>query len=126
MVCFENAVIITPEELKEIIEEEMTNPTLERLMFLETKAKNDIPGKVFPCWVEAWGEDEDAAVKNDPHLKFWICIAQYTGGEFKLARVIIPASDLGTKVRIWDRPPTKGQKEYGMIRHQSKLLFSDI
>ena len=111
MVRFENAKVIEAEELKEIIEEEYTNPTIERLMFIETKAKGDIPGKVFPCYLEAWGEEENAAVKTDPGLRFQVCIAQSMNGEFSMVRVYILAKDLGVTKRIWDKPPTKGRRE---------------
>ena len=55
MTCTENAKVINAEELKEIIDEELTNPTVERLMFLETKRDGS---KIFPCYVEAYGYDD--------------------------------------------------------------------
>lgn len=111
MVCFENAKVLSAEELKELIDEEYTNPTVERMMFIETKDKGEIPGKVFPCYLEAWGEDEKAKVGIDPGLRFQICIMQSMGGEFGLLRVVIYAKELGTNKRIWDKPPTKHRRD---------------
>lgn len=111
MVRFENAKVIEAEELKEIIEEESGNPTVDRLMFIETKAKNDIPSKVFPCYLEAWGQEENAEMKVDPGLRFQCCIMQSMGGEFGMVRVMILANELGVTKRIWDKPPTKGRRE---------------
>ena len=112
MVCFENAKVIDAEELKESLLEESTNPTLERLMFLEVRPKDDKPGKIFPCFVEAWGEEENSEMKIDLGLRFQVCILQSSGGQFGLVRVIIPATDLGVRKRIWDKPPTKGHREF--------------
>ena len=112
MVLSENARTIDAEELKEIIDEELSNPTIERLMFIETKAKNDIPGKVFPCYLVAWGEEENAEMKVDPGLRFRIDILQCSGGEFSIVQVVVMANELGVTKRIWDKPPTKGRKEY--------------
>lgn len=112
MVMTENARVIGVEELKEILEEEYENPTVERLMFIETKGKEDKPGKIFPCFVEAWGEEENAEVKTDPGLRFQLCIIQSSGGEFGMVRVIVMANDIGVTKRIWDKPPAKGAREY--------------
>ena len=112
MVRFENARVIGAQELKEGLEEESGNPTIDRLMFIETKEKDGYPGKVFPCFVEAWGEEENAEVKTDPGLRFQMCILQSTGGAFQMVRVVIMANELGVSKRIWDKPPTKGQRDF--------------
>ena len=110
MVYCENAKVIDAQELKEIIDEETTNPTIERLMFIEAKAANG-ETKVFPCYLEAWGQEENAEVKADPGLRFKIAIVQSMGGEFGMVRVIVMANELGVTKRIWDKPPTKGLRE---------------
>ena len=112
MVCSENAKVIDAEELKESMNEECHNPTLERLMFLEVKPREGETSKIFPCLAEAWCEDPDANVKADPGLKFQIAVLQSTGGEFGMVKVLIPANELGVTKRIWDKPPTKGRREY--------------
>lgn len=107
MVYSESAKIIEPQELKAIIEEEYTNPTIERLMFIEAKAKGTDATKVFPCFLEAWAEDEE-----DPTgLVFQICIAQCGEGEFGLVRVVVHGKEFGYTKRMWDRAPTKGLRE---------------
>ena len=111
MVYTEGAKVISPEELKAIIDEPVQgNPTIERMMFIEAR---DASGnnKIFPCYVEAYGEEENAAVKVDPGLRFQICIVQSIGGEFSMVRVIVMANELGVTKRIWDKPPTKGLRE---------------
>lgn len=111
MVYTEGAKIIEAEELKQIIDEEVQgNPTIERLMFIEAKDASG-KNKIFPCYVEAYGEEENAAMKPDPGLRFQICIVQSIGGEFSLLRVIVMANELGVTKRIWDKPPTKGLRE---------------
>lgn len=111
MVNMENAHVIEAAELKEIIEEESTNPTVERLMFIEVKSKDENPSKIFPCYMEAWGQEENAALLADPGLRFQCCIVQSMGGEFSMVRVVIMANELGVNKRIWDKPPTKGRRE---------------
>ena len=106
MVRFENAHLIDAEELKEIIDDEYTNPTLERLMFIETNGNEIVKGKVFPCFVEAYGTKDGP--NGDPMLSFQMCIMQSAGGEFSLVRVVVTAMELGVSKRIWDKPPTKG------------------
>lgn len=112
MVYMENAKVIDAEELKSIVDEscENGNPTIDRLMFIEAR---DAFGKrkVFPCYIEAYGEEENAAMKTDPGLRFQICIVQSIGGEFSLLRVVVLANELGVSKRIWDKPPTKGCRE---------------
>lgn len=106
MVCFENAKVIDGDEIREIIEEVYTNPTLERLMFIEAKEKDPAkPSKVFPCYLEAWGMMNPA----DPSTAFvQMTIVQSINNTFQLLQVRAPAFELGVTKRIWDKPPTKG------------------
>lgn len=110
MVYYENAKVIEADELKEIIDEETKNPTIERLMFIEAKSANG-EAKIFPCYLEAWGQEENAEVKSDPGLRFQIAIVQSMSGEFGMVRVVVMANELGVSKRIWDKPPTKGRRE---------------
>ena len=107
MVVSNGAKVIEAEELKQIIEEETSNPTIERLMFIEAKAAGTDETKVFPCYLEAYGEEENAAMKVDPGLRFQIAIVQSMGGEFGMVRVVVLAKELGVTKRIWDKPPAK-------------------
>ena len=52
MTFTENAKMLGVEELKEIVEEQHSNPCVERLIFLETKSP-DGESKIFPCYIEA-------------------------------------------------------------------------
>ena len=111
MVCFEDAKVIGAVELKSIIEEEYTNPTVERLMFLETKDKENKPGKVFPCYLEAWAYEEEPKVPAVPNLEFQCCITQSSGGQFGLVRVVLHEKDLGVNMRVWNKPPKKAVRD---------------
>ena len=112
MVYSENAKVIEAEELKEIIDEQTVNPTIDRLMFIEAKAMGSNETKIFPCYLVAWGEEENSKVKTDPGLRFKINIVQCLDGDFSMVQVIVLAKELGVTKRIWDKPPTKGRREY--------------
>lgn len=112
MVFTESAKLIGPEELKEMLEEESTNPAVERLIFVETKAKEGRPGKVFPVFVEAWTyEDENEKVKSHPKLAFKGVLTFVSDGEFRLVQVMIHDWELNLTKRIWNKPPTKGLRD---------------
>ena len=104
MICFEDAKTMGAVEIKEMVEEEYSNPTVQRMVFLETKDKEDRPGKIFPCYVEAYGKEEDK-------LAFQCCIVQGTGTGFGMVRVVIHEDELGFRKRIWDKPPKKAVRE---------------
>lgn len=110
MVYSEGAKILTSTELKEMIEEECNNPTIERLMFIETRAKGDQPGKIFPCYIFAWAMEP---VEPGPAeaLMFKADIVQMMGGDFGMLEVVLHEKEFGTKYRIWDKPPKKNVRE---------------
>lgn len=115
MLSFNNAETMTAEQLVEEINDTCSNPTVQRLMFIETKGdpmKPDKPAKIFPCYVVAYTED--------PELMFKLCLNQYAGGEFQMVEVIVPAKHLGVNKRIWDRPPT------ALARENSPWLDSEV
>ena len=106
MIVFNNAEVMTAEALVEEFDRECKNPTVERLMFIETKGnpmKPDKPSKIFPCYVAAYTEE--------PERMFKVYLIQYVQGEFQMVEVVIPAKDLGVTKRIWDRPPVKMQRD---------------
>ena len=111
MVCSEKARVIEAPELREMLEEEYTNPTVERLMFIETKTKEGVGGKIFPCFIEGVLEEKDAKVKMNPELLFRMCITQSMEGMFSMVRVNVSSAELGINKRIWDKPPTKGLRD---------------
>ena len=115
MKYFEEAKVVTAEELLEIIGEEYTNPTIERLMFLETKAKEERPGKVFPCYVEGYfleGGNEE--------IGFVCCLVQKNGDGFGMIEVRIRAAELGVNKRFWDKPPKKA------VRDETSWLDTEV
>ena len=111
MVLFENAKVLDPQEIKEICEEECSNPTVERLMFIECKAANK-EFKIFPCYVAAWHEEQIKPPQVKSPIIFLIFIAQAMhDGNFGLVQVQVSEYELGATKRIWDKPPTKGRRE---------------
>lgn len=106
----DGAKVLSVEEIKELMDEEYTNPTVDRLMFVETRGKDGQEGKLFPIYFEAWGylDWDTANVKANPDMLFKACIVQSTGGEFGMVRVSIKMNDIGVTKRIWDKPPTSG------------------
>lgn len=112
MVYTDGARLIGAEELKETLEEEYHNPTVERLMFIEAKAMNG-EVKVFPCFVAGYSEEKASKVENkQPELAFYVYIVQAMGnGEFGLVQVRIMESEIGVSKRLWDKPPTKAMRE---------------
>ena len=111
MVCSESAKILDAQEIKEIIGEEYSNPTIERMMFIETKQNGEFPGKIFPCYMEAWAMEPGETDVEADHLAFRCCIVQCMEGGFNMVRVHIRDFELGVTKRIWDKPPTKGLRE---------------
>ena len=108
MTLTENAKVIGTEELKELIEEELTNPTIERLMFLEVKGKEN---KLFPCYVEAWTYDDIRPQDDHKNVIFRVAITQSSGGEFGMVRVNMREQELGVLKRFWDKPPKKSLRD---------------
>lgn len=107
MVYFENASLMNDiQELKEIIEETFSNPTIERMMFIETKGKNGEEGKLFPCYLEEYVGTEEGEI-----LSFQCSILQYSMGLFGLVRVNLPVGDLNVAKRLWDKPPKKSVRD---------------
>ena len=109
MVCTESAKLVTALEIKEMIEDEnIGNPTISGLLFIETKGKGDVEGRLFPCYIHSWAEEDVEGLKM---LMFQADIIQYAKGEFCMVRVILHEKDFGITKRIWDKPPTKGLRE---------------
>ena len=111
MVYSESAKLIGTDELKEIISEEYKNPTIERMMFIETKTTDKMPGKVFPCYMEAWAIEPGENNVEADELVFRACIVQCMDGGFNLLKVYLHDNELGVSKRIWDKPPTKGLRD---------------
>ena len=110
MVYSEGAKLMDAQELVEHLEEKCSNPTIERLYFFETKAVNgDI--KVFPCLIAGYRKDAAEVPKADK-VQFIIFVVQGTGnGNFGLIALNLNEDEIGTKARIWDKPPKKALRD---------------
>lgn len=107
MIYMEGAKMLNnPQELKDIIEETFSNPTIERMMFIETKGKNGEEGKLFPCYLEEYGATEEGEI-----LSFQCSILQSSEGLFGLVRVNLMVSDFNVTKRLWDKPPKKSVRD---------------
>lgn len=104
MVYSENAKIMSPEEVKDLIEEHFSNPMIDRMMFVETRETPALEGRIFPCYAEAYGTERG-------EFALQCTIVTLVNGEFNMVRVVIHNSELGVTKRIWDKPPTKGLRE---------------
>ena len=112
MVFTESARLIGPNELREMLEEESANPAVERLVFVETRAKEGKPARIFPVFVEAWAyEDESEKLNPNPRVAFKGCLMYIADGEFHAVQVMIHHWEFNLTKRIWDKPPTKGLRD---------------
>lgn len=112
MVFTESAKPIGPNELREMLEEESANPTVERLVFMETRAKEGKPAKIFPLFVEAWAyEDESEKLNPNPKVAFKGCLMYIADGEFHAVQIMIHRWEFNLTKRIWDKPPAKGLRD---------------
>lgn len=107
MTFCENAGLIEDlEEIKQIIDEEYTNPTVDRMMFLEVKPKEGQENKLFPCYIEGWVGDKEGNM-----ISLRVCIVQTRSGEFTMVRVNIPVEEINVKKRFWDKPAKKAVRD---------------
>lgn len=112
MTSTESAKVISPEELKELIEEQHANPCVERLIFVETKAKEGVDSRIFPAFVEAWGYDDIKPAQDHKTMMFKMALTQYTKGEIAMVQVVIRETEIGVNKRIWDKPPKKDLRNF--------------
>ena len=112
MVYMENAGLLEDiDELKAIVKETYNNPTIDRLMFLETKSKPDREGQLFPCYIKAFEEVKGKTDVEADHTNFICRIIQSIEGEFSLFEVRVPDTDVNIKLRFWDKPPKKAVRD---------------
>ena len=110
MVYTEGAKVLDVAEIKELLEEETHNPTVDRLMFIECKTvKGEY--KILPCYFAAWWEEEPKPPRVKSPIIFMAYITQAMSGQFGLVQVNISEDEIGTSKRIWDKPPTKALRE---------------
>ena len=113
MVLTESAKMIDAEELKASIDDEtaLNNPTVERLIFVETRGKDGAEGKLFPCYVDSYGYDDLKPGNGIKSIRFRCALTQYNGQEFGMVYVGIRERELGVSKRFWDKPPKKSVRD---------------
>ena len=94
---------LTEKELREMAEAEIQkgeNPCLNRLIFVETRATEKTPRKIFPVYPSGVlsGEDKD----GDALVVF---IVQYMMGQYSTLCIKMPFKEIGVKCRFWTLPP---------------------
>ena len=108
MVCMENAKVISDvDEIKQEMNEQYSNPTVSRLMLVEVKGKEGKESVLFPCYPVSYTIVPGKNNAELDHTVFLFSFVQCSGGEFLLVNVNIPDTDIGTKLRFWDKPPKK-------------------
>ena len=128
MVYFENARILDVEDIKEIIDEEIeagieaekngekykTNPTIDRMMWIEANAMSGVKS-VYPCMLNGYsyiGEEPKGPVAEDKReIMFYFTILQAVKGHYGLLEVGVKADEIGVSKRFWDKPPKKSVRE---------------
>lgn len=94
---------LTEKELREMAEAEIQkgeNPCLNRLVFVETRATEKTPRKIFPAYPASIlsSEHGDALV---------VFIVQFMMGQYSTLCIKMPFSEIGVKCRFWSLPPTE-------------------
>ena len=112
MVHTESARLMTIEDLIDVMDdEEYSNPTVDRMFFIETRKKGDKPGRLFPIVLEGYTYEDVNPVKAASSRMIRAVVIQSGKGEVAALRVVIRESELGENKRIWDKPPTKGLRD---------------
>lgn len=120
MIYFENAKVLEPEELKEMIDEEETSKQdneepkgsvpVDRLLFVEAKTGNG-EKRIFPAFLQAYKYDAAIPPNADGPLMFDFAVAQCVNGSMGLLELIFKEPDFGAKIRVWDKPPKKSVRD---------------
>lgn len=112
---FEDAKVLDALELRDMIEQPISNATVDNLVFVELRERDVKPSAIFPCYIVAWREDEngmpDQKTGRKP-LMFQGNVIQYKEGEYEFVPVIIRETDFEVRKRIWDRPPVESLRKY--------------
>lgn len=132
MVYFENAKLLTPDDLKEQIDEEIAyneerdrikeeggdipakmNPTVDRLMWIEANTMNG-EKNIYPCFLTGYnydGKEPTPPEVDARQLIFFFSIVQVPTGHFGLLEVAIKQEEFGVSKRFWDKPPKKSVRD---------------
>lgn len=96
----EQTHVIDISEIEKMLNEDPSNPTIRRLMFVETRSTQKGAHIVFPCYPAYFIEPND----EEKSLVFFAI--QCVGGNYQSVCIKIPISDIGVKCRFWSLPPT--------------------
>lgn len=88
---------LSMDTIKEILESKSMNPTIARLIFMETRKGPNVERKVFPCYPVKLSEDEKVLT---------VSVAQCTTNQYLFGVARLPVEDLGVVFRFWDMPPS--------------------
>lgn len=97
----EQAHTLTMDDLLEMVEKEPGNVTMNRLIFIETRATDKMPRSLFPCWPAQVREDKDG---NRSVILF---VTQCLKGSYGIICIDEAEKDFGVKCRFWNLPPTE-------------------
>lgn len=96
----EQAHTLSLEEIQDTIDAEVSNPCIERLIYVETRATDKRERKIFPVYPFDLMEGADGKV-------LVLFVVQYIMKQYTTACITIPVSDIGVKCRFWNLPPTE-------------------
>lgn len=99
----EQAHVIGVEELNKITDEEIVkgmNPCMDRLVFMETRATEKTPRKLFPAYPLYMMEGKEGKV-------LVMVVVQYMNKMYNTCAIAQPVGDIGVKFRFWNLPPTE-------------------
>lgn len=109
MTYYEDARILDALELKELTEDD-GNPTINRLVFIEKRSMDGWTGRIYPCYVTAWGEDDSMTFPMREDGRNWLVfkcsVIQSKGGDFYLIPITLHEIELTAEKRVWNKPPT--------------------
>ena len=109
MVYYDDARRLNAEELRNLTDSIGGNPTVERLVFLQVLPAGGKPARLFPCFLNAWAEDEKMRFPvregGGKWLMFSCAVVQCMDGEFTTVPVVIHETDLISRMCFWDKPP---------------------
>lgn len=110
----EQAHPISLEEIEELTQRQVSNPCIERLVYVETRQKGTQERKIFPAWPFEVMEGKDGKV-------IVMYVAQYMMRQYITACVTVPVKDIGATFRIWNLPPSDSLMERMPLADKSEV-----
>ena len=92
------ARIMTLQEVRDVLNFPSLNPTVNEMIFVETRKTANNDRKVFPCY----------PIKYDSvQCTLRIAAVQCKSNHYFFVHVDMPQEDIGVKCRFWSAPPTE-------------------